>query len=117
MQISWPEYCDSTVRLDGERRRAPRSCIMLARGTGSTLAHCVRMSKTSLERQADRAERLADNTVDERMKQILLDAARDYREQAQQRDTQDDRGRVGDRPHLAWSWSGASEQPRSMTGF
>ncbi len=82
------------------------------------------MNKTSLERQADRAERLADNTVDEGMKQILLDAARDYRAQALQEDRKQEVPRVdGDdqaideRPHLAWAWSGSSEQPRSTTGF
>jgi hypothetical protein len=44
------------------------------------------MKKQSLERQADTAERLAGNTVDKGMKQLLLDAARNYREKAKQED-------------------------------
>ena len=40
------------------------------------------MSKTFLERQADRAERLADGTVDETLKATLLQAAKEYRERA-----------------------------------
>jgi hypothetical protein len=40
------------------------------------------MSNIFLERQADRAERLADQTVDGTLKESLLKAAREYREQA-----------------------------------
>jgi hypothetical protein len=40
------------------------------------------MSKESLQKQADRADSIADQTVDESMKEILRDAAGDYREEA-----------------------------------
>jgi hypothetical protein len=36
----------------------------------------------NLQKQADRAERIADQTVDDSMKGILRDAAKDYREKA-----------------------------------
>jgi hypothetical protein len=68
------------------------------------------MSKESLERQADRAERLADNTVDESLKKILLDAARDYREQAKR----DEGNRITGAP--AWLHSGL-EHPGAAKGF
>ena len=42
------------------------------------------MSKETLQRQADRADRIADQTVDEGMRRILRDAAKEYREKAQQ---------------------------------
>ncbi|MBV8926140.1 MAG: hypothetical protein JOZ74_12310 [Bradyrhizobium sp.] len=40
------------------------------------------MSKESLEKQADRAETIADQTVDDQLKETLGDAAREYRRQA-----------------------------------
>ena len=39
------------------------------------------MSKESLRKQADRADSIADQTVDDSMKEILQDAAKDYREE------------------------------------
>jgi hypothetical protein len=40
------------------------------------------MSKDTLQKQADRADNIADQTVDDDMKKILRDAAKDYREEA-----------------------------------
>jgi hypothetical protein len=73
------------------------------------------MSSKSLERQADRAERLADRTVDHERKATLLEAAKEYREQARLHEGDQPRASV-DRP----TWLGLGdghEQPRAMTGF
>jgi hypothetical protein len=40
------------------------------------------MSKQSLRNQADRAEAIADQTVDDELKKTLREAARDYRAEA-----------------------------------
>jgi len=37
------------------------------------------MSKESLQKQAERADAIADETVDEKLKKSLRDAARNYR--------------------------------------
>ena len=42
------------------------------------------MSREQLERQADRADTLADGTVDEDVKENLRAAAKEYREKAKQ---------------------------------
>lgn len=42
------------------------------------------MSKDSLQKQADRAESIADQMVDDALKQTFLDAAKEYREKAAQ---------------------------------
>jgi hypothetical protein len=42
------------------------------------------MSREQLERQADRADTLADRTVDEDVKENLRAAAKEYREKAKQ---------------------------------
>jgi hypothetical protein len=42
------------------------------------------MSQTDLEKQADRADNIADQTVDDEMKKTLRDAAREYREKAKE---------------------------------
>ncbi len=39
-------------------------------------------AKQSLERQAERAESIAEQTVDESLKEILEQAAKDYRQKA-----------------------------------
>jgi hypothetical protein len=41
------------------------------------------MSKESLERQADRADRLADDTADDELRENFRAAAREYREKAE----------------------------------
>jgi len=40
------------------------------------------MSKKSLQEQADRAETIAEQTVDDQLKQTLEQAAKDYRKEA-----------------------------------
>jgi hypothetical protein len=40
------------------------------------------MSKESLQKQADRAENIANQTVDDQLKETLRDAAKEYREKA-----------------------------------
>ena len=40
------------------------------------------MSKKSLQKQADRADNIADQTVDEEVKENLRDAAKEYRVKA-----------------------------------
>jgi hypothetical protein len=45
-----------------------------------------REARQSLERQADRAESIAEQTVDESLKEILQQAAKDYRQQAEHED-------------------------------
>ena len=42
------------------------------------------MSKQELLRQAENAERHADQTIDESVREILLRAAEDYRREAEQ---------------------------------
>jgi len=45
------------------------------------------MSKDDdLKKQAERAEAIAEQTVDESLKQILLNAAKDYRKKAKAKD-------------------------------
>ncbi|MEN3286108.1 MAG: hypothetical protein V7634_408 [Bradyrhizobium sp.] len=45
------------------------------------------MSKDDdLKKQAERAEAIAEQTVDESLKQILLNAAKDYRKKAKEKD-------------------------------
>jgi hypothetical protein len=41
-----------------------------------------RMSRKSLQKQADRADNIADQTVDEELKENLRDAAQEYRAKA-----------------------------------
>jgi hypothetical protein len=84
--------------------------VSLHQGTGCDFGHYSRMSRQSLERHAERAERLADNTVDESMRLILLAAAQDYREQAKRCDNTI----MANQP--TWLQSGL-EHPRSTTGF
>jgi hypothetical protein len=74
------------------------------------------MSKTSLERQADRAEQLAAQTVDERLKQSFLDAAKEYREQAKSRPAE---GAIQTAHPPTWLGlgNGLPEQTRATTGF
>jgi hypothetical protein len=72
------------------------------------------MSKSSLERQADRAERLADQTVDERLKSGLLAAAKEYRDQAREHLPEDSTARPPTWQNLG---VGLSEQIRATTGF
>ena len=43
------------------------------------------MSKRSLQRQAERAENIADQTVDDALKQTLRDAGAEYREEAREK--------------------------------
>jgi hypothetical protein len=40
------------------------------------------MSKESLRKQADRAETIADQTVDDQLKETLTEAAKEYRKDA-----------------------------------
>jgi hypothetical protein len=42
------------------------------------------MSKETLQKQADRADTIADQTVDDALKKTLREAARDYRKEAKQ---------------------------------
>ena len=73
------------------------------------------MSSKSLERQADQAERLADQTVDGEFKATLMEAAKEYREQAK-RHERDGPRESAHRP----TWLGLGdghEQPRAVTGF
>jgi hypothetical protein len=48
------------------------------------------MSKETLQKQADRADTIADQTVDDAMKKTLREAARDYRKEAKQEDCEPD---------------------------
>jgi len=48
------------------------------------------MCKETLENQADRADTIADQTVDDAMKKNLREAARDYRKEAKQEDCEPD---------------------------
>ena len=43
------------------------------------------MSKEHLEKQADRADNLADQTVDDEVRQNLRDAAKEYRQKVNRR--------------------------------
>jgi hypothetical protein len=52
------------------------------------------MSKKSLRKQADRAEAIADQTVDDQLKETLREAAKDYRKNAE-RSPQPDNARPG----------------------
>jgi hypothetical protein len=72
------------------------------------------MNNKSLERQADRAERLADRTVDGNLKATLLEAAKEYRVQAKRQDGPPD---SAPRPTWLGLGDGHSEQLRAMTGF
>ena len=51
-------------------------------GTTLRSMRWARMSKESLRKQADRAENIADQTVDDQLKETLRDAAKEYREKA-----------------------------------
>jgi hypothetical protein len=76
------------------------------------------MSSKSLERQADQAERLADQTVDGDLKATLLEAAKEYREQAMRHEGPPDRPHKSvPRPTWLGLGDGHSEQLRAMTGF
>ena len=93
------------------------------------------MSSKSLERQAERAERLADRTVDSALKTTLLEAAKAYREQAMLEQTTLEQARLeptrleptrlheGDEPGESAqrpTWMGLGdghEQQRGLTGF
>jgi hypothetical protein len=52
------------------------------------------MTKESLQNQIDRAEALAAQTADDELREALLKAAREYREQLNSADTQRADGRV-----------------------
>ncbi len=54
------------------------------------------MSKESLQKQADRAENIADQTVDDQLKETLRDAATEYREKAKRE--HESRARAAPRP-------------------
>jgi|HubBroStandDraft_5_1064220.scaffolds.fasta_scaffold50751_3 hypothetical protein len=76
------------------------------------------MSSKSLERQADRAERLADRTVDGKLKATLLEAAKEYRAQAERHeDPLDPLHASAPRPTWLGLGDGHSEQLRAKTGF
>ena len=54
------------------------------------------MSEESLRKQADRAEDIADQTVDDQLKETPGDAAKDYRKDAEaERSPQTDSARPG----------------------
>jgi hypothetical protein len=76
------------------------------------------MSSKSLERQADRAERLADRTVDGKLKATLLEAAKEYRAQAERHEGALD-PLLASAPRPTWLGlgDGHSEQLRAKTGF
>lgn len=48
------------------------------------------MSKESLRKQADRAENIADQTVDDQLKETLTEAAKEYRRDAESTRQTDD---------------------------
>jgi hypothetical protein len=77
------------------------------------------MSKQTLERQAERAERLADQTVDDELRKNLLEAAKEYREQARQESGHNASGTSKTAHSPTWLDLGAasSEPTRSATGF
>jgi hypothetical protein len=76
------------------------------------------MSSKSLERQADRAERLADRTVDGKLKATLLEAAKEYRAQAERHEGPlDPLHAFAPRPTWLGLGDGHSEQLRAKTGF
>jgi hypothetical protein len=87
------------------------------------------MSNPSLERQADRAERLARQTVDSDLKTLLEETAKDYRRKAQENDGLTVDASHIDAPQAAIAraasprptWVGLglglSEQPRATSGF
>jgi hypothetical protein len=52
------------------------------------------MSKESLQKQADRAENIADQTVDDQLKENLTEAAKEYRRDAES-SRRTDRARPG----------------------
>ena len=79
------------------------------------LSSCIRMNKISLKRQADRAERLADGTVDEALKAILLQAAKEYRERAAA--PADGTPRTHHPPTWRGLGDGRPEETRAYTGF
>lgn len=74
------------------------------------------MSKRSLERQAERAERLAEQTIDDELKQTFLDAAREYREQAK-RESEEHAIPTEHPPTWMDLGSSSPEQPKALTGF
>jgi hypothetical protein len=56
-------------------------------GTDLSASRFLSMSKDDdLKKQAERAEAIAEQTVDESLKQILLNAAKDYRKKAKKED-------------------------------
>ena len=56
-------------------------------GTDLSASRFLVMSKDDdLKKQAERAEAIAEQTVDESLKQILLNAAKDYRKKAKAKD-------------------------------
>jgi hypothetical protein len=55
------------------------------------------MSKKSLQKQADRAANIAEQTVDDQLKETLEEAAKDYRKQAKSSQPPD-RARPRDKP-------------------
>jgi hypothetical protein len=55
-------------------------------GTKCDIGRSDKTSKEALKRQAERAESIADQTVDESLKAILQQAAQDYRKKAEHED-------------------------------
>jgi hypothetical protein len=53
------------------------------------------MSKNSLERQAERADNIADQTTDEEVKENLRDAAKEYRNKADDQSSKQVNGLTG----------------------
>jgi len=81
------------------------------------------MSNISLERQADRAESLAQQTVDSDLKALLEGAAKEYRRKAKSDGPtltaapQADIAQAPSRPTWMGLGLGISEQPRATSGF
>jgi hypothetical protein len=66
---------------------APSAPVPRAVGTDLSGSRFLVMSKDDdLKKQAERAEAIAEQTVDESLKQILLNAAKDYRKKAKEKD-------------------------------